>query len=86
MSRAREPIRLPAASQDTTVATEQSATVVSKFENLRNFNQNERSKSQYPEAPKAELRPEAVVASHLDQDEESFRRLAWEPTAEGKRL
>src|ERR1700749_2344339 len=49
-----EDINLPAPSQDATVAAEHTATVVIRFTNLRDFSQKERSKSQYPEAPKAE--------------------------------
>ena len=44
------------------------------------------ARASIPRHQKLNLRPEAVVASHLDQDEESFRRLAWEPTAERIRL
>ena len=53
MSRPRV-VMVPAPSQDTTVVAEHSAMVVIKFTNLRDFNQNKRSKSQYAEAPKAE--------------------------------
>ncbi len=47
-------ILLPPLGQDTTVSTEHSATVTIKLRNLRDFSQNDRSNSQYPEAPNAE--------------------------------
>ncbi len=59
MSRAEDVIR-PALSQHATVAAEHRATVVIKFTNLRDLNQNQRSKNQYPEAPKAEATDRAM--------------------------
>lgn len=53
MSRERD-VKLPPSRKDTTVVAEHSAIVVIKFTNFRDFNQNKRSKSQYPEAPNAE--------------------------------
>jgi hypothetical protein len=50
-------ISLPAPSQDSTVAVEHNTTVVIKVKRLRDLNQNKRSRSQYPDAPKAEPAP-----------------------------
>src|SRR5262252_5295145 len=52
---------IPAATRkETTVATEQSATVVIKFKKLRDLSQNQRTRSQYAEAPKADPKATAI--------------------------